>query len=162
MKANGRRRWRKWARNRWKSSVRAERLPPIMPSWYYRKRRHELNALPNMNPKPFSARSLVGMSMRRRKALCRGELNAARKKDGKNKGRISMFVADAILAKYRIGELLRPCPGKHGCRNCTRTCGACEDQCPDDMRCKRCGSVMTTEGPFCDGAGVLPARNARR
>ncbi len=57
----------------------------------------------------------------------------------------------------RIGERLRPCPGKHGCRNCTRTCGACEDQCPDDTKCARCHSVMTTDGPFCDGSGVVNA-----
>jgi len=64
-----------------------------------------------------------------------------------------------LFRKYRIGERLRLCPGKHGCRNCTRTCGACEDQFPDDTRCRGCGSVMTTEGPYCDGSGVIPVRS---
>lgn len=152
MKDNGRRRWRKWARNRWKSSVRAERLHPIMPSWYYRKRRHQLDAMPDMQPKPFAALSLVGMNPSARK-------RAVRKRSSFPFGGLRY---DEMRAKYRIGEGLRLCPGKHGCRNCTRTCGSCEDLCPDDTRCKRCGSMMTTDGPFCDGSGVLPARKDRR
>lgn len=75
---------------------------------------------------------------------------------------------DAATAEYkrlrglvRIGQRIRPCPGKHGCVNCTLTCGACEDQIPDDTRCLQCGVVMTTEGPVCDGSGVVPARSRK-
>jgi hypothetical protein len=60
--------------------------------------------------------------------------------------------------EYAVGFKLRPCPGKHGCVNCTLSCDACEDLIPDDTKCKRCGSVMTTEGPFCDGSGVVTAK----
>ncbi len=127
------------------------------------------------NAKPFSVRSLVGMTMgaRRRAAryACVGQRFRKRIKlvwfkgwckdyhgrvatidDIKTDGRYQ-----ELRAKYRIGERLQPCPGKHGCLNCTRTCGACEDQMPDDTKCARCGSVMTTAGPFCDGSGVVNA-----
>jgi hypothetical protein len=61
-------------------------------------------------------------------------------------------------AAHRVGKRLRPCPGKHGCVNCTRTCGACEDEISDNTRCLQCGVVMTTDGPFCDGSGVIAAK----
>lgn len=97
------------------------------------------------------ARKLVGMTEGAKKRKARWESNS-----------IMLPWRRAWRAKYgreyRIGTRLRPCPGKHGCVNCTPTCGACEDQIPDDTKCKQCGSVMTTDGPFCDGSGVLPAR----
>lgn len=109
--------------------------------------------------KPFTALSLVGMTQGARKRAARIRCAWAVLQNGSNG---AAEVLRITRAKYRIGERLRPCPGKHGCRNCTRTCGACEDQCPDDTQCKRCGSVMTTGGPFCDGSGLLRARKARR
>lgn len=133
-----------------------------------------------MKKKEFTPRSLVGMTMGARKRAARVECvkhpfkvrrlkllwfkcfcrDAARRQETEQDRKcLALYVE--LRAKYRIGQRLRPCPGKHGCRNCTRICGACEDQCPNDTRCPRCGSVMTTEGPFCDGSGVLPAGAGR-
>ena len=94
------------------------------------------------------ARTLVGMTQGARKRAAWQEATIAPHR----------FTYGMGIKVYRIGQRLRPCPGKHGCVNCTRTCGACEDQIPDDTRCLQCGVVMTTEGPFCDGSGVVPAR----
>lgn len=130
-------------------------------------RRHQLawdrdeRAICGLIPaKPFTARSLPGMTQgaRKRKAHAEASMEAAGEEIT---GTLARALA-AIRAKYRIGERLRPCPGKHGCVNCTRTCGACEDLCLDDTWCLRCGAVMTTDGPFCDGSGVLPARKAKQ
>lgn len=101
--------------------------------------------------KPFTARSLVGMteSTKKRKAFA-------------DWCRMGMRAWPTHAQRWRVGERLRPCPGKHGCVNCTKTCGSCEDQAPDDTKCQRCGSVMTTEGPFCNGSGTVPARKARK
>jgi hypothetical protein len=94
-------------------------------------------------PKPFAPRSLVGMSQRHRKALFHREFDAARETEGDNKGTVSMFVADALLAKYRIGQRLRPCPG---CLACSR----------NDWS----GDFFDSLNPTCDGSGVLPASRA--
>lgn len=97
------------------------------------------------------ARKLVGMTQGARKRAARYDAQ-----------HLDTYRLHSRIARqyelYRIGKRLRPCPGKHGCVNCTRTCGACEDQIPDDKRCLQCGVVMTTEGPFCDGSGVIPAK----
>lgn len=150
-------------------------------------RRHYREGAPHNNgihfcPAPlpsreFSARSLCGMTQGARKRAARVEAISgdaatlalqSRKvwllwwRQGCLGGMPKLAAYPSIRAKYRLGERLRPCPGKYGCRNCTRTCGACEDQIPNDTRCRRCGSMMTTEGPFCDGSGVLPAKRHRR
>ena len=100
------------------------------------------------------ARKLVGMTEGAKKRHAR---NDARHPDGSS----PRWRLGRAYAEYRLGVRLRPCPGKHGCRNCTMTCGACEDEIPDDTKCKRCGSVMTTDGPFCDGSGVVAAKPKR-
>ena len=83
-------------------------------------------------------RSLVGMSQRRRKEMFHVEFEAAREKDGT----VSMFVADALLSKYRIGQRLRPCPGCAECAYITFIGGR----------------PVRNNKHICDGSGVLPAR----
>ena len=90
-------------------------------------------------------RSLVGMSQRRRKEMFHVEFEAAREKDGT----VSMFVADALLSKYRIGQRLRPCPGCHTCMPGVKGWHI------DKVRGR---FKMPTVAWSCDGSGVLPAR----
>lgn len=83
--------------------------------------------------RPFTARSLVGMTMGARKRQAWLRLQSAR------------FLCDdansewsAWRAKYRIGERLRPCPG---CRACCLH--------PNGLN-----NLIS----WCDGSGVMPAR----
>lgn len=131
--------------------------------WNIEEGENHLGQLPDLKvttlpTNPFTPRSLPGMSQGARKMAAIWDATEP------GQPTVAAWVAayDAARIKYRIGERIRPCPGKHGCVNCTRTCGFCEDQCPDDTRCKRCGTMMTSEGPFCDGSGVCPARRKAR
>lgn len=163
MKPNGRRRWRRRAKNlrhmlrhEW-PLILEHATPKVRAQLLNAQKHHSSRPLLPLPAREFSARSLCGMSMGARK---RAVLREMRREDHPLHGhRLDYW---EVRAKYRLGERLRPCKGKNGCRNCSRTCGACEDQIPNDTRCRRCGSMMTTEGPFCDGSGVLPARRHRR
>lgn len=172
MKPNGMRAWRKTAR-RWRRKQnrhwRETGAPCVADGTgrWYRRQQAFFKQRPAAPFRPFTPRSLVGMTMGARKRAaraCPGCIECLNEIPSVDNGvrcdsSGAFAVAPARLrTKYRLGERLRLCPGKHGCRNCTRTCGACEDQFPDDTRCRRCGSVMTTEGPYCDGSGVIPAR----
>ena len=103
--------------------------------------------------KPFTTRSLVGMTQ------------GARKRKARDDKELSEFLVATLAklehteerAKYRIGQKLRPCPG---CSVCARPCHYCEMQEPDDSLCPRCGQVMYST-PICDGSGVLPARKEK-
>ena len=168
MKANGMKAWRKAAR-RWRRKQNRRSGAPYTDGtgrWYRRQQAwfHQRPAVPH---RPFTPRSLVGMTMGARKRAARACpgciecLNEIPSVDHGVRCDSSGAFATAparLRTKYRIGQRLRPCPGRHGCRNCTRTRGACEDQFPDDARCRRTGSVVTTKGPYCDGSGVIPAR----
>ncbi len=100
------------------------------------------------------ARKLVGISQRRRKEMFHFEFEAARNKDGT----VSMFVADALLSRYRIGQLLRPCPG---CKDCGYA--------PTIKLWRLSRDAMWTSGSLavkhirniCGGSGVLPAKKAK-
>lgn len=168
MKANGRRAWRKYAKREQRRAVGQDFY------WTHDARgnvaTHGRRHLKQFGPRPpareFAPRSLVGMTQgARKRAWVAGRLHRFLFPHGVNTDALEMESAyswsEIRATRAFLGQRLRPCPGKHGCRNCTRTCGACEDQCPDDTRCPRCGSVMTTEGPFCDGSGVLPAGAGR-
>lgn len=144
MKANGRRAWRKYAKREQRRAVGQDFY------WTHdargnvaaHGRRHLKQFGPRPPARPFTPRSLVGMSQRRRKALFHVEFDAAREDDGT----VSMFIGDALLSKYRIGQRLRPCPG----------CCACFYRCDPDFTdgvCADCGQAHAT----CDGFGVLAA-----
>ena len=95
MKANGRRRWRKWAR-RHSSLIRGR--PPVATL-----RRH-WSGIGDLPARPFTARSLCGMSQGARK---RRALDASVTRCGPEYA--------AHRAAFRVGERLRPCPG---CKSC--------------------------------------------
>ena len=78
------------------------------------------------------------------------EFDAAREKDGA----VSMFVADALLSKYRIGQRLRPCPN---CLNCwpwiKELDGRRHALAPPAHLRRRFESVTLDD--ICDGSGVM-------
>lgn len=84
--------------------------------------------------KPFTARSLVGMTTGARKRAVRRAEYLTTIQD-----RMQWYLLRGpyLRAKYRIGERLRPCPG------CC-SCGPCFGPKP----CRR----------VCDGSGVLPRK----
>ena len=164
MSPNGRRAWRKWMR-------RVEHDPNLRPqgksiSRLAREGKRHLGSIPPTPAKPFTARSLVGMTMGARKRAAYYEaLRSSYDGDGGpiSNRKLRLCLRTALLtpevlsdsvpldyrldvrAKYRIGERLRPCPGcpecEHGkcwrCANCGTTKGLC-DLTLAEVRCK-CG-----------------------
>ena len=103
-----------------------------------------------MPPKPFTARSLVGMSMGARKRAYRAAVAELEQAE--------VWRGDVVDRKrLRIGERLRPCPG---CLRC-RSCSGCEVLEFEGERCARCGKECPSEPTQCDGSGVLPSRKQR-
>ena len=149
MKANGRRRFRKMnARFRQRGSeVVSERARTTSAG---KARKLILNdfwggdPLP-LPPRPFSPRSLVGMSMRRRKYLAWLLWST------------TPGAYDFARTHYRIGERLRPCPGCLRCRSCV----GCEVLTFEGDTCEDCGRETPMATESCDGSGVLPARRAK-
>ena len=93
-----------------------------------RKKQPERTPLP---PKPFTARSLVGMSMGARKRAYRAAVAELEQAE--------VWRGDVVDRKrLRIGERLRPCPG---CRACCLH--------PNGLN-----NLIS----WCDGSGVMPAR----
>ena len=141
MSPNGRRAWREWMR---KANPRRKLRPPTHSICRLaREGRRHIGPIPPETPKPFTPRSLVGMTQGARKRAIRRVLRSEMPSCYRIPG-----------AFYRIGQKLRPCPG---CSTCARPCHYCEMQEPDDSRCPRCRQVMYST-PICDGSGVLPAR----
>lgn len=161
MKANGRRRWRKWAKRN--GAGRGDFAD------YRRFRRHRdttYAGVEGMRPtepmrRPFSLRSLVGMTMGARKRAARREYLTVCEKDPDhalikaatlstwNDGELEAGYQRwhnrqrQIRAKYRLGERLRPCPGCTACLVCV----ACENN-----NCRRKHLPVQ----YCAGDGVLP------
>ena len=82
--------------------------------------------------KPFTARSLVGMTMGARKRLREAIFCGMRNPP-------FILGADSITEGLRIGKRLRPCPGCEECRGYDDGLGVIH----------------------CDGSGVMPARKQR-
>lgn len=108
-----------------------------------------------MSPnEPFTPRSLVGMTQgaRKRKAwrdvfykdgrAITESLNASQE--------MLLSVYNSELAKYRIGQKLRPCSG---CLRCQ--CQSAFDAWPE------LGEELAKYYLTCDGSGVLPARKEK-
>jgi hypothetical protein len=141
MKANGRRRFRKMnARFRQRGSeVVSERARTTSAG---KARKLILNdfwggdPLP-LPPRPFSPRSLVGMTQRARKRAA--------------------WKSFSERARYHIGQRLRPCPGCLRCRSCV----GCEVLTFEGDTCEDCGRETPMATESCDGSGVLPARRAK-
>ncbi len=159
----GNRAWRQRAsRNRWEPY-----------SWRVI-RRHRCITEPPMcdpvlQPRPLTARSLVGMTMGARKRAAWYEaLRTSYDGDGgpisNRKLRLCLSVLTAkvlsvtvptewrleVRAKYRIGQKLRPCAG---CLRCK--CRSAFDAWPE------LGEELAKDHPTCDGSGVLPARKSK-
>ena len=141
MKANGRRRFRKMnARFRQRGSeVVSERARTTSAG---KARKLILNdfwggdPLP-LPPRPFSPRSLVGMTQRARKRAA--------------------WKSFSERARYHIGQRLRPCPGCLRCRSCV----GCEVLTFEGDTCEDCGRETPMATESCNGSGVLPARGAK-
>lgn len=110
-----------------------------------RKKQPERTPLP---PKPFTARSLVGMSMGARKRAYRAAVAELEQAE--------VWRGDVVDRKrLRIGERLRPCNGCTACNSAMSCCGCRHGYEPWDNRYSH--HICDPEGP-CDGSGVLPAR----
>lgn len=151
---NGRRAWRRWAkRMRWRvyrkfpSGAQSRRHPASNPFGVVR-------AVADVPPKPFAARSLVGMTSGARKRLYfSGRMTAFLFGTGEWTHQTEMEYAyswqEQRAARPFLGERLRPCLIKGWpCKNCA----------PGSKR--ECYAVIYRKNP-CDGSGVLPARKSR-
>ena len=162
---NGRRAWRKWVRRQ--DLRRKHKQPKGSICRMARQARRHIPLVPGVvPPKPFTTRSLVGMTMGARKRAAYYEaLRSSYDGDGGpiSNRKLRLCLRTALLtpevlsdsvpldyrldvrAKYRIGQRLRPCPGcpecEHGkcwrCANCGTTKGLC-DLTLAEVRCK-CG-----------------------
>ena len=155
MSPNGRRAWRKWckrARLRMNKHHRALYRGAIM-----RKKQPERTPLP---VKPFTARSLVGMSQKARKRLRHDRLF------GPNVAPTKLLLADSLTVQLHIGERLRPCPGCCACwgHRISSAYGEIAECCGPQTSGKRKSQIKAmrkwqeTLADNCDGSGVLPAR----
>ena len=139
VKPNGRRRWRKAARrwrrkqNRHNRETGAHWISDGTGRWY-RRQRAFFGQRPTVSARPFSPRSLVGMTQRARKRAA--------------------WKSFSERARYHIGQRLRPCPGCLRCRSCV----GCEVLTFEGDTCEDCGRETPMATESCDGSGVLPAR----
>ena len=120
--------------------------------------------------KPFTARSLVGMSQGARKRRARAVAYLVivdvtfikhaetwantehaqlfhQRKFPRHQWDLEQYAQ--VRAKYRIGQKLRPCAG---CLRCQ--CRSAFDAWPE------LGEELAKDHPTCDGSGVLPARRS--
>ena len=146
MKATGRRAWRQAGQRFRKAEKRIGFYPPNSVGLF--ERRHwrasdekmessEKQFPPRVEMKPFTARSLVGMTMGARKRRWAKDYDAL-PQFGRFSKTMSMLRAYGVYPKEGnpLAQRLRPCPG----------CCSCEP-CFGPKPCRR----------ICDGSGVLPA-----
>ena len=115
-----------------------------------------------VKPKPFTARSLVGMSQSSRKRAARSAFVSYN--ETWNQSRYL-----AMCAKYRIGERLRPCLGCCACwgHRISSAYGEIAECCGPQTSGKRKSQIKAmrkwqeTLADNCDGSGVLPARRSK-
>mgnify|MGYP000882079731 CR=1 FL=1 len=167
MTPNGRRAWRRFAKQQRRKVNRKNRetgTPWINDAdgAFYRHEQRFFEKRPTLPPQPFTTRSLVGMSQSTRKRKARAVafvvINSVtlfehavplasalherlyRERGFPRHSEEMMRVSD-VRAKYRIGERLRPCPG---CFDCAVECWVCHE--PHDPPDELCG-----------GSGVIRA-----
>lgn len=154
MKANGRRRWRKWlAGCRKRGDGYGADIGRCKERTAYTRRHRGSDAgqgIPSEPPsppaKPFTPRSLVGMSESAKKRRAESHTWAA-----------MPAMIPTFRKSWHIGERLRPCPG---CLRC-RSCAGCEVLTFEGDTCEDCGRETPMATESCDGTGVLPARRAK-
>ena len=155
MSPNGRRAWRKWVR-------RVEHNPKLRPpgksiSRLAREGKRHLGSIPPTPPKPFTARSLVGMSQKARKRLRHDRLF------GPNVAPTKLLLADSLTVQLHIGERLRPCPGCCACwgHRISSAYGEIAECCGPQTSGKRKSQIKAmrkwqeTLADNCDGAGAF-------
>lgn len=129
MSPNGRRAWREWMR---KANPRRKLRPPTHSICRLaREGRRHIGPIPPETPKPFTPRSLVGMTQGAKKRAIR---------------RCEQLDLDPVHRLwFRLGQRLRPCPG---CFDCAVECWVCHEphEPPDEL---------------CDGSGVIRAGKLR-
>ena len=168
MSPNGRRAWRKWckrARLRMNKHHRALYRGAIM-----RKKQPERTPLP---VKPFTARSLVGMTMgARKRAWLSNALYPVVFPSGIVTDETEMqagYSWQEIRDDWPLlGERLRPCPGCCACwgHRISSAYGEIAECCGPQTSGKRKSQIKAmrkwqeTLADNCDGSGVLPARGA--
>ena len=143
MSPNGLRRWRRYAKKcRYRSRKEGKvsnATGASLRALFFAARIHPNYAVP---PKPFTSRSIVGMSGSAKKRAVRREFDSVPCPDyiSTTQDRMQWYLLRGpyLRSKYHIGERLRPCPG-----------------------CCACGVIEPGNEyqiPWCDGSGVLPAR----
>ena len=166
MSSNGRRAWREWMR---KANPRRKLRPPTHSICRLaREGRRHIGPIPPATPKPFTPRSLVGMTQGARKRAARAELTGAHQV-----GTWSEIPAGIVREvyrgpHYRIGQKLRPCPGCCACwgHRISSAYGEIAECCGPQTSGKRKSQIKAmrkwqeTLADNCDGSGVLPARRA--
>ena len=171
MSPNGRRAWRKWVR-------RVEHNPKLRPpgksiSRLAREGKRHLGSIPPTPPKPFTSRSLVGMTQGARK---RAAYQAAVTALGNDRAHAYTCEYGSYLrsgeylgaywtarARYRIGERLRPCPGCCACwgHRISSAYGEIAECCGPQTSGKRKSQIKAmrkwqeTLADNCDGAGAF-------
>ena len=168
MSPNGRRAWRKWCKSRRRKMNAHHRA--LYTGANMRKAQPVELGMPI--PKPFTPRSLVGMTMGARKRRWAKDYDAL-PQSGRAAKTVSMLRAYGVYPKEGnpLAQRLRPCPGcpecDHGkgwrCHNCGTTKGLC-DLILSEVRCKcgkGCGQwrISYPATTICDGSGVLPAKH---
>ena len=167
MKPNGRRAWRRFAKQQRRKVNRRNRQTGT--PWindadgaFYRHEQKHFEQRPIVPVGPFTARSIVGMSQSSRKRRRWEWVQAAGQYDAPG-------AAKAIGAKLRIGEHLRPCLGCCACwgHRISTAYGEYAECSGPQTNGKRKSQIKAMRkwqeslSDDCDGSGVLPARKQK-
>ena len=149
MRPNGRRAWRKWCKSRRRKMNAHHRA--LYTGANMRKAQPVELGMPI--PKPFTPRSLVGMTMGARKRRWAKDYDAL-PQSGRAAKTVSMLRAYGVYPKEGnpLAQRLRPCPGCHTCMPGVKGWHI------DKVRGR---FKMPTIAWSCDGSGVLPARRSK-
>ena len=162
MKPNGRRAWRKWLKSQRKHDKDswAANIGACLGRAAYARRHRGTDAgqglpdvVPTVSATPFTARSLVGMTMGARKRRWAKDYDAL-PQFGRFSKTMSMLRAYGVYPKEGnpLAQRLRPCPGCWNCQTSQRLVLFRRGLC--------CFGETVPVKMECDGSGVLPARGA--
>ena len=173
MTPTGRRAWRRFAKQQRRKVNRKNRetgTPWINDAdgAFYRHEQKHFAQRPTLPPKPFTTRSLVGMTMGARKTAVRKAQAAVLVL---LKGQPADPVKFTLLRRllYRIGERLRPCLGCCACwgHRISTAYGEYAECSGPQTNGKRKSQIKAMRkwqeslSDDCDGSGVLPARKQK-
>ena len=179
MSPNGLRRWRRYAKKcRYRSRKEGKvsnATGASLRALFFAARIHPNYAVP---PKPFTSRSIVGMTMGARKRAARLQYMLHTYEIGPIRREVLSVFAPCDAAShtykrawrmYRIGQRLRPCPGCCACwgHRISSAYGEIAECCGPQTSGKRKSQIKAmrkwqeTLADNCDGSGVLPARRSK-